>query len=448
VLKIIAMVGIVLLIFIFSRKKLISFWIITSPFITNFVNRSIDNPFFGSIRLVQYRFLKSPGIQLESLFEFDRVVLGVLLIGIINKGVKKQFERSIEIPFYLLLLGISISGLLAEHSISGIRAAVDTYGLYLISYIVGKKYLGYSKGVENTGKAIIVLGIILMAIGIYESITIGPRLHESFEGRYRITGPFAYWENYGLFLSIVFYYLMFKLLLAKIGDRRLKISVIGLLIITMYCIYLTQTRTIMFGMLTGSIIGVIIGRNIIGLKVAYTYLILLGIIGVTLWNFPGLYQETGFYKYRLTSRTDIERRETYLAAERMFLRSPIIGIGLKEFREHMDEYVSEDEVVEFKPGGRTCHNSYLVTAAEAGLMGLLPMLILMISIYTYTWKAFHEAKDKKFKIFAIIFIGMSLTYHISGLSFDPFYEFTLDNKVYYLSLGMLVGWHQTVKTWS
>ena len=45
---------------------------------------------------------------------------------------------------------------------------------------------------------------------------------------------------------------------------------------------------------------------------------------------PNLIINTGFYQHRLTARTNEDRVESYLAAVRMFIRNPLMGVGMKK----------------------------------------------------------------------------------------------------------------------
>jgi len=189
------------------------------------------------------------------------------------------------------------------------------------------------------------------------------------------------------------------------------------------------------------------GRDIISRRTVKKYTAIITLLVIVVVVNPMLLKNTSFYQHRLTSRTDEGRIETYIAASRMFLNNPIIGIGLKDFKDDMLKYVDvEAEAIRWSAGGHSsCHNSFLVVAAECGLMGLIPLLLFFYFAYETCRKYYGLAKERTEKSWALIMGALTIGYFLSAMTFDPFFEPTIDNKLFYMCLGITIGRYNRLK---
>jgi len=189
------------------------------------------------------------------------------------------------------------------------------------------------------------------------------------------------------------------------------------------------------------------GRNIIDRRVINKHLIMLTIVLTIvltiLASYPMLITKTHFYQNRLTQmETFSGRLEVYKAAVRMFIRNPISGVGLGNYQEEMINYISRNETIYSKPGRSTSHNSYLAVAAEAGLIGFIPLIMLIFFAYSACLKYFKQSTKKIDKFWGLSIIAMTISYFLSAITFNMFFLPTVVNKIYYLSLGLTVGRYQ------
>jgi O-antigen ligase len=123
----------------------------------------------------------------------------------------------------------------------------------------------------------------------------------------------------------------------------------------------------------------------------------------------------------------------------MFVRHPLLGVGLKDYVTEEINYLSFTEIHWAVLGN--CHNAYLAVAAETGLMGLVPMVLLVIGAFRTCWRYYIVAKDRGRRevLWGAMMMALTLVYFLSAMTFNVFFEATIDNKLYYLLLGITAG---------
>lgn len=409
-------------------------WIISSPFVTNFIARPHANPFWGSYRLID-RFDSVPGFDIRELFNFDRIILIVLFVIVYTNMGKLRKYKKIDVPFLTFVGVVSLSTLMSNNFVHAVRVALDTFGLCYIAYFIGKNMLVEDEQFNKYLNAVIVLGCILIVDSFLEFY-----FHRD-DFMYRITGPFLYWENLGLTMAIIFFIVFFKKNSVTSGAKITTGFYNLLLILLSLVIFLTYTRTIMFVVLLGLLYLSVKGKEIIKQSTIKKCQIFIFFIVFMIVFSPILLKNTSFYQHRLT-KGDESRIENYLIAVKIFQQNPIIGIGLKGYIDERLNFISRSEIEKmelFSLARSTCHNSYLVIASEMGMFGLIPMFLLVIFIYKYCQQYYNLAEKKNEKLWAITISSISIVYFLSAITFDPFFGFTIDNKLYYMCLGISVG---------
>jgi O-antigen ligase len=410
-------------------------WIITSPFVSNFIERPGMNPFFGSYMIFDYSNVVLQGFDIRELFDFDRIVLLLLFfITLVSKNKAGTRIDRVDVIFFIFLLILFFSALRSHNVIHAIRIVLDTFGLCYVAYYLGKTSFHKKRLFEKYVAAVIVLGCILIAVGLIEKYFIAK------SPSHRITGPFAYWETFGLTLTIIFFHLWYKIT-AMVPQRILeRIILKGLMVLTIFCITMTYTRTIIFSALMGLIGSLYMGRRIISRKTINKYLAVSVVLIITIMTFPVLVTDSDFYQNRLIQATTIfERVEAYKVAVRMFIQNPIFGIGLLNYQSEMKNYISRSEIVFTRLGQTTSHNSFLAVAAESGLFGIVAMVLLIAVIYKTCYKYYKLVGERNEKIWGLAMLAISISYFLSAMTFNMFFLPTIDNKIYYLSLGITVG---------
>ena len=84
------------------------------------------------------------------------------------------------------------------------------------------------------------------------------------------------------------------------------------------------------------------------------------------------------------------RLRSWAVARRMIADNPVLGVGLRNFQEHYQEYLEQPSAEE----GLThvAHNSYLQIWAEAGSPAFLVYLALLSSVFLVGWQVRRQAR--------------------------------------------------------
>lgn len=432
---------------LFSPNALLFTWIAASPILSNVIEKPLLNPLFGSDRIVNYEEIDKSGYDIVKIFDFDGMVLLLLLLYMFYTQKNKEMFNKIEIPFLALIAALLVSSLNSDSILHGVRTAVETFGFCYISYLIGKNLLSREELFSGYLTSMSLLGVLFIFIGLMEYYVYAVQLGDGYFG-HRISGPYRQWESYGLTMAVVFFIFWFKKQLAQEEDRPYGYIATLILFFTMICIVLAQTRTIIIALVAGLLLMHFLCTDINNKKYLskYALLILGPIILMTVFMFPEIITSNNFFKESAASiseRNDTKRLDAYKAAARMFSAHPFTGIGLKNFKDHMDGYISINEISDDTMLGRSnCHNSYLVTAAEAGIIGLIPLLILICIIYVTAWRYYCLAEAWDDKFWALTVIGMSVVFHVTAMTFDSFFQLSQENRLYFLAVGILVGKYQ------
>lgn len=436
--KISLMLMIILILLATNRMRLLMVWVVSSEIVMNYIARPHMIPFFGSKNLVAGQgFYSTPGFDFRELFNFERIVLLLLFITALAVDKKRIKYKNIDIVFLIFLCIIFLSTTYSSNSFHSARVALDTFGLCYVAYFLGKNFLYEEQRFEKFLKAILVLGCVLIPICLLEFYT----YHNL--PLYRITGPFLFWENLGLTLTIIFFVALYKKGSTESKNKKIYIWYNLLIILLLVCILLTLTRTVWAVLIIGLILISIKGKDFIGGQtIRKYYLISIGSLIVISMLIVG----TNIYQNRMTARTDYGRITQFKAASRIFLRHPLFGIGLREYQMAKLKYLTPQEIEDLWISERgSCHNSYLVTAAETGLAGLIPLLLVIFFSYKMCQQYYEAAGERKEKLWGLIMIAITVAYFLSAMTFDPFYESTIDNKLYYMLLGATVARYDKIK---
>jgi O-antigen ligase len=341
-----------------------------------------------------------------------------------------------------MALAVLVSALFSNNVVNALRKGIDTFGLCYFAFLLGKAHFGTDAGRSRFVNAFLALGLVVGLTCLAEYRTFGEWNLEKFGDAHRVTGPFRYWETLGMLVAIILYAVWFKWVTAE-GRRAFwqKAATLGLGAILLWCIYRTQTRTIMLATAIGVSVlvylsyGELMSRRLV--RTAFAGALLAA---AALFVTPELLQNTRFYQQTVNrTATKDNRMETYVAAVRMFAASPVFGIGLKNFQDDWGNYVSATEVVYSTIGATSLHSSYLVVAAECGLMGLVPMGFLIWSALRMCWDFRQRSTLFQDRAWAVAVMGMTCTFFLCGITFDPFFDPTIQNQLFYMILGCTVG---------
>lgn len=114
------------------------------------------------------------------------------------------------------------------------------------------------------------------------------------------------------------------------------------------------------------------------------------------------------------------RGELYKQAVKYFVHNPLVGIGI-------DNYTYYENI--------QTHNSILQLLAEIGLIGTMPLIILIIYFFIITFKYLKNNLENNIYIFAFCSEALILLYSLTG---NPFHDFNQRNY-YFIIMAIIFG---------
>jgi len=108
-------------------------------------------------------------------------------------------------------------------------------------------------------------------------------------------------------------------------------------------------------------------------------------------------------------------------------KNPILGVGLGNYVEVLDENVSAAKK------GASAHNLYLDFACEIGLFGAAALIAIFALILKRAWLVFRHSREEYFKFFGLVF----LIYFFWILGYSFFDVVLLNDKVLLLFMAVL-----------
>ena len=250
---------------------------------------------------------------------------------------------------------------------------------------------------------------------------------------------------YGAYLIFIIPLTWFKIMVAKTRER--KIMYLGLCILFIICLFLTQTRAAWLGAM-GSLIFWFLVYGLMKLREGHKKLIfvVLIIVFISVVSFSLVLTQKDFVKHsvwgKMTHLLDFEHGSGALRliwwnnSLELIQESPWLGYGLDNQQNIFIPYYEPFQLNYGRPYVflDRAHNEYLDTALTTGLLGLASLLTIIIYIFVKGLKRiFNKNEQGKFVILAIL-TGL-VAYLIQALfSFSV----TILYVFFWLYVGMLI----------
>lgn len=415
-----------------SPVRLLFVWMAVSPVANNYLDHPWVTPFFGHRDIIQGVRGNVPGFQLYKLVSLDRVVLLLVLAHALSKA-RPRADGGGRLPdrdrfrfWYLtftalVLLSVSSS----SNPLNALAVLFDNIILYYVSYLIGFKLLSDENTCHSFQNAIIAQGVVFSIIALVEFAA----YHTS-----RLCGPFYYWEDLGLALALPILTLLGRLCVPGHGLSIFKGGIVLLFMVAMFL--LTQTRTPAAGMLFGIVIAMLVGRKLVSAKLWRRFVQVGAISGALLLIGWEVLSSTRIYQDRIGNLGTWQcRMDSYLAAKRMIIANPILGVGMRDFTPRLENYVTQDEAPYIMFGQTTLHNTYLAIAAESGIPALVAFILMLASVGSVVAKYPALTTEAYLRFWGLSVVAMFVVLVTSGMSYDPFFQ----NGVYFKVLFMAIG---------
>lgn len=349
---------------------------------------------------------------------------GLLLLGTgvcLYFGIKEFLRTPEDYLRFVTLLGV----------VGGVVAAV---GLFEWA-VIGQPYQALMREIAGLRPDDPYLQTLLQQKAQFTALSLNP----NFLG-WRLTATLGNPMFTGCYLAMTLPAAAGAALAARRQGYRILLAVCVALMLT--ALLLTQTRSawIGFGLSVLFMMGLILiewhkRRTAV---FAVTAVILLGVVGLGMamgWAHPQL-------RARLKSIVSVEdgTRQTRLiymrSAFNIFKKYPIQGAGYGNIKSIFPQYRPSSMVIEsdlpLNRGYSTSlpHNIILQTAAESGLMGLLPFLLLAVMLYVTGFSLLRGGSGQTWLVIGLL--GSITAYYVTNL-------FSFDNAGTLMQFWMLAG---------
>jgi len=252
--------------------------------------------------------------------------------------------------------------------------------------------LNNERRIRNAIYILFFSSFVLGVDGVYQHFTRKDFLrHRSDLGIPRIYASFVTPNGFGCYLITIIPFLIVTFF-AKLRTKIFKFAIVGLFLLLFTCLILSVSR--------GAWLGFVASVLFLGIwlpSTAAIFIILALLLLVTRPFFQPLIKDrlsnlfNFFGPEFLTDAGSLERKIFWRAGWRMFLSSPIIGVGVGTFMFNYKKFLTED----YPFGPFYAHNCYLQMAAEIGVIGLSSFLLILLLFYLHGIRSLNSKNAPK-----------------------------------------------------
>ncbi|HMB71763.1 MAG TPA: O-antigen ligase family protein [bacterium] len=298
---------------------------------------------------------------------------------------------------------------------------------------------------------LVVLGIYLGVMGILEKAKLYELVFPRFivdpsrgEGLaklgYRVRGIFLQPAVLGSVMTMAFF--TSHLYLSSLRNIFARVAQVLLVLVSVPTIYFTQTRSVYAGFLCALMIAAVFSRQ---LRRMSLLLILAGMVGVFL-NWDNLGTEDRDVGGIGNLDTVEARIELAFEAAEIFLASPLVGCGYDNFQEVAPLYRRPRDIPFYghidqgTEGGYVLHNMVATVAAEQGLLGLVPYLLIYFLILRVSIRAYRDLpKEGLISRDFVVCVWCAMACYFVNAMFLEYRYFEYPNVLYFFLMGCMVG---------
>jgi len=414
---------------------------------------TVWNPNFGLASLIilifvqlqrvvtEFHDLPGPG---QPLVAFLLLVVAIRFI-IFNERPVQWVKNSFILIVYFIFLIINV---VAANQLSpAIEELIDIVQNLVIASIV-LYIIQDTKSLKNAIWAVIIAGAFMASISVLQRLTgnysnnfwgFGGWEFSGYVGRPRMTGPYATPNPYAQVLVVIFILALDRLWHeTKFSNRMWAgfaaiVCVLGLiftdsrggfanLVVTVLFFFIFNRPTIP-SLIVTLLIGVIVVRY---LPANFTDRIL------TLTELNPFQ----FNTEQIADESFRGRTSENLAAWRMFLDHPILGVGLNNYSTYYQDY-SRDIGLDNRREARDPASLYLQLLAEQGLVGTVVFLAIIYSVFSGLFRAFSGFKliEKNDEMY----IASALFSALAGYMFMSLYRNNAYTNVFWVLIAICLS---------
>lgn len=323
------------------------------------------------------------------------MVMGVLLFGwLFSRTPKKLFQCPQDKFLTLFLLAIVVSTLLLRWISFSVETAIDTLKTgaiyFFIVTILGTSMERFKKITWTIVFFMSVVGLIGILQAYGHDITGIGMYWAADKGVWQIRGMGIFNNPNDLAYSVVIVVPFALGLFVKSKSLTGKLAALLLIFVSLYTIYLTQSR--------GGQLALVFCMTIwltfwLKNKALNRLTVVFGII-VVVFAFAS---STEGYR---SDASSMGRVEAWAAGMDMLRESPIVGVGKDQFIEHHE---------------RDSHSSYVRAGAELGLLGLYAYIGILYFAFQTMFRATKVEENTEMKLYSVGYISYLSAYAVGSI---------------------------------
>lgn len=382
--------------------------------------------FFPLFNVDSMAFLK---INNHPVFTFDRVVIVMLfLLVLLEAAMKRRNLLSVNglevamILFSVVIIYSIISG--SADKFSGARIFIDAFLYPFIIYFLAKNLIVDKESFDNFINVLLIVGIYLSLMGIFEHLT-GSDILVFREGMVersgwlRVNACFKDDSTFGVIVSICFFITLYKFITCNnSGIKNIRKVFYGLTLgLLILAIFFNFYRGIWLALIVGLLAWFFFRKTT--LTKLPILIFMLAIIIIPSFN---AIKSTRFFEDRLTQAGTIQSRlNTFDEVIYLFIKNPIKGIGFNNYN---------------IGGGQ--HNTFLKFLSETGILGTSVFMILVWFLFYYGFRNYKLSRGHLANEFSIIFICILICYSVTWIGLITGFSASI-NKLFFSIVGVSFG---------
>jgi O-antigen ligase len=371
-------------------------------------------------------------------------VTGVLLNKDFKEVVYKNSRQPLMLAFSLFFLVALVGVLFTNDYSDGFHVANKFFSLPAIYFMASVLIQSlYSEEKRKRNAEYILLSFL---VGLMILNGIGIMTFLGIIGQKQYVTPLAPMNLHHIWFSNInalgLYTVVSFLLFSSYGKSgRGKLFLGCSIVLGIFCILLSVSRTAWFGIaLTSVIMAFLASKN---KKIVMISVAAAAVAGVIIYLFiPLVHDRINFIVQDISDffagNTETSLGMRFLmwkAAIMMFLSNPLVGVGTGGYVPTMASYIASGQFPEFLNQFNQPHNMYLFALATNGLLGLTSLLYLFYRILILSLPVIRHGQGDR--LFAFLATATAVHYLIAGLT-DSFFNIQILRYSFVFIMGVCI----------
>ncbi|MGE5606210.1 MAG: O-antigen ligase family protein [Bacteroidota bacterium] len=318
----------------------------------------------------------------------------VIMVIIKENPLIRVTDKSLNLPILFFTFALIMA--VIEHPDSEAFSQIQKHLLLFLFFFITVSNLNNLKQVK---KSILIATISMSIAAVYG-------FYQHYPQKITRIGSFSFPLAFGCLLAIFIVFLLVYVFWGKI-NTGLRISLLTGVTFLGLNLLLTQARGAWLALLGGIF-------TLAWLKSKKVLVILL-IIGLISYLFlPQMYLDRFKSSFDVKQdHSNLTRIALWKSAISMYRDHPINGVGLGRFSEEYETNYNQPY-----PVSTTCHahNNILQFMAEAGTLGLVGFIWLMVAIVIWLYKNYQRMTNHNWRLFLLASLCGVIVFNIQGLT--------------------------------